>query len=299
MIYLIPMTDDMYKSYFKEYENDADLLLKNQEFVSYVYSEEKVNKYINRQKDMGRIPLAIMSDNEIVGEIIIKNIEKHKSATMSITLKNAKYKDKGIGTEAEKLAVKYVFDELNIKTLYADTVKENARSQHVLEKVGFTLVREDEDFKYYKIVNPEESMFEIKEINKAHISEYGLIYAKAFSGEPWNDNWDTKDAEIHISEIMDSKHSYGLEYLEDGRVVGFILGSSMLFHWGRMFEINDLAVHPDFQGKGIAAKLLENCIEEMKNRGIKGINLITQGDGFLPEFYKKYGFKKENEVILM
>ena len=139
----------------------------------------------------------------------------------------------------------------------------------------------------------------ITECTIAHIKEYGIIYAAAFSGEPWNDNWKPEDAEIHIKEIMESKQSYGLEYLVDGKVAGFILGSSMLFHWGRMFEINDLAVHPDYQGKGIATKLLEACLEEMKKRGIKGVNLITKGDGFLPEFYKKHGFRKENEVILM
>ena len=139
----------------------------------------------------------------------------------------------------------------------------------------------------------------IKECTTEHITEYGKIYATAFSGEPWNDHWKLEDAEIHIKEIMGSKQSYGLEYLVDGKVAGFILGSSMLFHWGRMFEINDLAVHPDYQGQGIATKLLEACLEEMKKRGIKGVNLITQGDGFLPKFYEKHGFKKETEVILM
>lgn len=87
-----------------------------------------------------------------------------------------------------------------------------------------------------------------------HIKEYGEIYAKAFSGEPWNDAWKTEYAEIHVREILESKQSYGLEYLIDGEVVGFILGSSMLFSYGRTFEINDLAVHPDYQGRGIAKK---------------------------------------------
>ncbi len=92
---------------------------------------------------------------------------------------------------------------------------------------------------------------------------------------------------------------YGLEYLLDGKVVGFILGSSMLFHYGRTFEINDLAVHPDYHGRGIGGKLLSECIAEMKKRGIAGIHLITSHDGFLPEFYEKYGFRHETKVMLM
>ena len=36
-----------------------------------------------------------------------------------------------------------------------------------------------------------------------HIKEYGEIYAKAFSGEPWNDAWKTEYAEIHVREILE------------------------------------------------------------------------------------------------
>ncbi len=90
-----------------------------------------------------------------------------------------------------------------------------------------------------------------------------------------------------------------MEYVEDGEVVGFILGTSMLFHYGRTFEINDLAVDPAYQRRGIAKKLLERCLADMKARGIVGVHLITAGEGILPAFYEKYGFKKENEVILM
>lgn len=81
--------------------------------------------------------------------------------------------------------------------------------------------------------------------------------------------------------------------------MAFLLGSSMLFHYGRTFEINDLAVDPAYQGEGIAKVLLERCIEDMKARGIAGIHLITANEGFLPEFYKRHGFGREDEVILM
>lgn len=148
---LVPMTAEMYRLFFLEFENDPDVYLPGQKYVRYEYSEEKVAKYVQRQKDLRRIPLAILSDEEIVGEIILKNIEPHQCATMSIVLKNAQYKDHGIGTQAEKLAVQYVFHDLEIPALYADTVRTNSRSQHVLEKVGFTLIREDQDFKYYRI----------------------------------------------------------------------------------------------------------------------------------------------------
>ena len=101
-----------------------------------------------------------------------------------------------------------------------------------------------------------------------NIERYGEIYAAAFSGEPWNDPWKPEDAAIHIRELMESKTAYGLEYVIDGEVAGFILGTSMLFHYGRTFEINDLAVDPIYQGRGIAKELMERMLSDIKEKGI-------------------------------
>lgn len=68
---------------------------------------------------------------------------------MSIALKNSKYRDKGFGTKAELLAIQYMFHELDIPVLYADTILTNTRSQHVLEKVGFRFIKEEGIFRYY------------------------------------------------------------------------------------------------------------------------------------------------------
>ena len=66
-------------------------------------------------------------------------------------LKNDSYKNRGIGTKAEQLAIDYVFHELDIPVLYADTILTNERSQHVLEKAGFRCLRTEGEFRYYCI----------------------------------------------------------------------------------------------------------------------------------------------------
>ena len=150
-VYLLPMTAEMHHEYYKEYQNDLDLYIDKSAYTSYTYEVEKVNRYIQRQVDLKRKVLAIMFDDEIVGEIVIKNIVEHQCATMGLALKNINYKDRGIGTQAEQLAIQYVFNELDIPVLYADSVLSNTRSQYVLEKVGFKLIKEEGDFRYYRI----------------------------------------------------------------------------------------------------------------------------------------------------
>lgn len=150
-VYLLPMTAEMYHDYFKEYQNDFDLYMDKQAYEPYVYSADKVDKYIQRQKGLNRKTFAIMNGNEMVGELIIKNIVEKQSATIGVAMKNAKYKDKGYGTKAERLAIEYVFKELDIPVLYADTILKNTRSRHVLEKLGFEFIKEEGDFRYYCI----------------------------------------------------------------------------------------------------------------------------------------------------
>lgn len=150
-ILLKPMTPEMYHEFFREYQNDMDLYLDKNEFFEYIYDKSKVDAYIQRQIDLKRLPFAIMLENDIVGELKIYDIEACESATLGITMKNKNYKDRGFGTRAEQLAIEYVFYELDIPVLYADSVLTNTRSQHVLEKVGFRFIYEEEQRKHYKI----------------------------------------------------------------------------------------------------------------------------------------------------
>ena len=148
---LKPMTAEMYHEFFKEYENDRDLYLDKNDYFEYIYEASKVDAYIQRQIDLNRKPFAIMYGEEMVGELKIYNIEVGKAASLGITMKNSKYKDRGFGTRAEQLAIEYVFYKLDIPVLYADSILTNTRSQHVLEKVGFQFVYADEERKHYQI----------------------------------------------------------------------------------------------------------------------------------------------------
>lgn len=149
-ISLVPMSDEMYHEYLKEYDNDIDLYFDRSKYEHYIYSEEGAARYIERKKVKKQIPMAIVHNGEIVGELIFNELLPGDSVTIGIALKNAKYKDHGYGTQAEKLAIAYAFGTLGVKTILADVILTNTRSQHVLEKVGFIETHRDEMFVYYK-----------------------------------------------------------------------------------------------------------------------------------------------------
>ena len=65
-------------------------------------------------------------------------------------MQNDNLKNKGYGTQAEKQAIEYAFQELGLHTVYADVIHKNKRSQHVLTKVGFRETHRDDAFIYYR-----------------------------------------------------------------------------------------------------------------------------------------------------
>ena len=128
-------------------------------YSHYVYSKERADSYLKRQKGKKRILMAIVNEeNDIVGELIFKEIVENESVTLGITMNYPKYKDEGYGTIAEKLAIDYAFNTLKVKVVYADCIMKNTRSQHVLNKVGFKEIRRDTNFIYYEIRNTNSSL---------------------------------------------------------------------------------------------------------------------------------------------
>lgn len=147
----MPMTAEMYHAYFKEFDNDPELYLDRSKFTHYVYDPARVDAYIARQREKQRICFAIMAGDDMAGELVIKDIVPHISASFGICMKNDGFKGRGFGTQAERLAVDFIFNELDIPTVFADAIRPNLRSQHVLEKLGFRLTGEDESFRYYRM----------------------------------------------------------------------------------------------------------------------------------------------------
>lgn len=152
-ISLLPYVKERVHEFYKEYIPDAMIFSKDDDITPFLYREDKVERYYETKVlDPSRRYFAICLGDKTIGEIQLKYIDfEKKCATLSIILANDRVKDHGYGTQAEYLLLKYAFDELGLDIVYADAVRRNKRSQHVLEKMGFVYTHEDEMLKYYEI----------------------------------------------------------------------------------------------------------------------------------------------------
>lgn len=73
-------------------------------------------------------------------------------------------------------------------------------------------------------------------------------------------------------------------YEDDGILKGVC---ALRVLWEDLAEIRSLAVKEEYQKKGIGKALVEQCIEDAKNLGIRRVFALT----YKPEFFKKLGFK--------
>lgn len=170
---LMPYTLERCHEVYKSYEPDPMMT-----YDGFRYSKDKIDGYyVRKVQDPTRCFFAIVYLESVVGEIQLKYIDaKEKCGTLSIIIARDMYKNMGIGKEAIRLMLVYASNNLGLEKVYADAIHRNSRSQHVLEGVGFKLIRTDEVLKYYEYTFDKQERFD-KQIYSAHLIKGDLIAA--------------------------------------------------------------------------------------------------------------------------
>ena len=115
-ITLQPLDRALLHEYYKDFVMDADIFMDMSNFREYTYSPERVDAYFDRlQSQKNRVDFLIMHDGKPIGEIALKHIDvKVKQCELSIHLQNDTVKNKGYGSQAERMILEYAFQTLGI-----------------------------------------------------------------------------------------------------------------------------------------------------------------------------------------
>ncbi len=102
--------------------------------------------------------IAVKSDDKLIGTTGLHRLDfKDRKAEFGISIGAKEEWDKGYGTEAVRLMVRYGFLTLNLNRIYLRAIEHNARAIRVYESVGFRkegLLRQDcyRDGRYWDMV---------------------------------------------------------------------------------------------------------------------------------------------------
>jgi ribosomal protein S18 acetylase RimI-like enzyme len=81
---------------------------------------------------------------------------------------------------------------------------------------------------------------------------------------------------------------------------GRLVGVAMCGDDGRRGYIYHLAVHPDYQQKGVARRLVAECLEGLRSRGLKRALILVSADNPSGQaFWERCGWESVPEVNVM
>jgi ribosomal protein S18 acetylase RimI-like enzyme len=87
----------------------------------------------------------------------------------------------------------------------------------------------------------------------------------------------------------------------EGRVIGFIVGETSGWEFGipeTVGWISTIGVDPDFQHKGVARRLSQEFIRNLKGIGVSVVyTLVNWSDWDLLKFFRAMGFTRGGEMI--
>ena len=90
--------------------------------------------------------------------------------------------------------------------------------------------------------------------------------------------------------------------LEDGRVVGLVMGELYIGDYGISQEeatLDTIGVDPDYQHRGIAAQLIDEFVDHLRALGVRKINtLVDWNDSKLIHFFSSNRFSPSPTINL-
>jgi len=93
-----------------------------------------------------------------------------------------------------------------------------------------------------------------------------------------------------LNELYENLRDFWI-YEEDNKIIACC---ALHVSWEDLAEIKSLAVRKNRQKIGIGSQLINICLKEAKELGVKRIFALT----FKPEFFKQFGFKRIKNTSL-
>ena len=139
-------------------------------------------------------------------------------------------------------------------------------------------------------------MMEYLPIEQHHLPGLAHAMMAAYAKAPWNENWTEERAMRRIRAILSNYQSCGMAAVEDGRVIGGVLGYVYPYAEEDFFFVSELFVMPDYQKKGYGKGLLLALEKELTAAGVHVTQLISIDDNL--GFYHASGMGKDSVNVM-
>ncbi|SOC15476.1 acetyltransferase (GNAT) family protein [Ureibacillus xyleni] len=125
------------------------------------------------------------------------------------------------------------------------------------------------------------------------------LYMNVFNSDPWNETWTYQSAKERLTDLVNTPKFLGFLLFDTENLIGLIAGNSKRTYSGLTFYLAELCVKHTTQGKGYGSKLLHYLEDQLKQRNIQSIYLLTEPRGLAEAFYLKNEYRiNDNRVVI-
>ena len=197
--------------------------------------------------------------------------------------------NQGYATEAVGRFLEYLFREKGMHTVYASFFTGNDASRRVMEKCGMTFDRFSEKELPYLGIERDLTYYAI---HRKYITLRDEPELKDAAAAWFHSKWGVPEQAYLdcMTAYLNRETEYGWYLCLDGdRIIGGMGVIENDFHDRKDLTPNVCAVYTEeaFRGQGIAGRLLNIVVEDMRSKGISPLYLITDHIGF----YERYGWE--------
>ena len=230
-----------------------------------------------RLKDTGRL----------IG-IILYFDEKEDSCEIGYGIGSG-FWNQGYATEAASRFLEYLFREKGMQTVYASFFTGNEASRRVMEKCGMTYDHFSEKELTYLGVERDLTYYAI---HRKYITLRDEPELKNAAAAWFHSKWGVPEQAYLdcMTAYLNRETEYGWYLcLDGGRIIGGMGVIENDFHDRKDLTPNVCAVCTEevYRNQGIAGRLLNMVVEDMRSKGISPLYLVTDHTGF----YERYGWE--------